>query len=350
MRLIYLPSPGGKNLAAPISTLAAVLRGFTLPPFDLWFFVNVGMGHHCALARLSGRPVVMNVDGLDWQRAKWGPVARAYFRSAAQSAVRYCSELVTDCDAMRDYYLDTFARESTVIAYGADITAPKAPERIGTFGVRPGEYYLVVSRLVPENSLDLLLDAYRQSRTARPLLVVGDANYRDAFHRRLRTLAASDARIRLVGGVYDQSLLEELWCNCTAYLHGHSVGGTNPALLRAMGCGACVLALDTVFNREALGDAGLYFPANAADIARQLDRIDGSPLLADDYRRRAPLRVAAQYTWERITDQYETLFEETERAWTARARSDDVQAPARATPLAALQQVPADPHHEAPLH
>ena len=346
---MYLPSPGGKNLAAPISTLASVLRAFTLPPLDIWFFVNVGMGHHCALARLSGQPVVMNVDGLDWQRAKWGPVARAYFRSAARAAVRSCTELVTDCDAMRDYYLDAFSRESTVIAYGADLVTSRAPDRIAAFGVRPREYYLIVSRLVPENSLDLMLEAFRRSGTGRPLLVVGDANYRDAFHRRLRAQAASDSRIRLVGGVYDQSLLEELWCNCTAYLHGHSVGGTNPALLRAMGCGSCVVALDTVFNREALADTGVYFPADAAELARLIDRVDASPSLVDDCRRRAPRRIAGRYTWEQITDQYEALFEATAHAWAARARSDDVPPPAHATPLAALQQAPADPHHEAPL-
>ena len=109
------------HMKAVISTLLAVLHGLARRRFDLWFFVNVGMGHHCALARLSGRPVVMNVDGLDWTRQKWGPVARAYFRSTARSAIRFCQRLITDADAMRTYYRDHHGADSEMIAYGAQV-------------------------------------------------------------------------------------------------------------------------------------------------------------------------------------------------------------------------------------
>jgi glycosyltransferase involved in cell wall biosynthesis len=268
----------------------------------------VGMGHHCAVARLSRRPVVLNVDGLDWQRGKWGPVARGYFYSAAAMAVRSCSALVTDAHAMHDYYREHFGRDSTVIAYGADVENSAHPSLITRFGVQPRQYYLIVSRLIPENTLEAMLDGFRASRTQRKLVVVGAANYRDAFHRRLEQIAASDARVSLVGLVNDQTALKELWCNCYAYLHGHSVGGTNPALLRAMGYGACVLARDTVFNRETLGDAGYYFAAEPAAIATLIDQCDDSPGYADALRTRAQRRVADHYDWETITSQYEQLF------------------------------------------
>src|SRR5205814_1350586 len=126
---------------------------------------------------------------------------------------------------------------------------------------------------------------YARSSSQRPLVVVGGANYRDAFHDRLADLAKRDPRIRLVGQVHDQQLLKEVWCNCYVYLHGHSVGGTNPALLRAMGYGSCVIALDTPFNREVLADTGLFFAPNADAVTDALDRVERHPSEVAELRR-----------------------------------------------------------------
>jgi glycosyltransferase involved in cell wall biosynthesis len=309
----YLPSPGGKNFSAVSSTGLAVARALSAQALrrrrhDVWFFVNIGMGHHAALARLSGRPVVMNVDGMDWLRGKWGPVGRAYFRSASRSAVRWCSALVTDAEAMRAYYERELGRPSVMIPYGAHVETSENASLLAPFAVTPREYFLIVSRLIPENSLEVMLQGFNRSATTKPLLVVGGANYDDDFHRRLRAIAAGDERIRLVGQIHDQHTLRELWCNCYAYLHGHSVGGTNPALLRAMGYGSCVLALDTVFNREVLADAGCFFSRDRDSVTRVVDTLDRAPEVAADYRGRAPRRIGDRYSWEGVVDQYEALF------------------------------------------
>ncbi|HEX3868271.1 MAG TPA: glycosyltransferase [Gemmatimonadaceae bacterium] len=306
--LHYMPSPGGKNFSAVTSTGLAVAHAFSRRRFDVWFFVNVGMGHHAALARASGRPVVMNVDGLDWRRGKWGPAARAYVTSAARSAVRHCTALVTDAEAMRQYYLEHFGRDSTMIPYGTRIERSEQPEMVRRFGVRPDEYFLIVSRLIPENSLEAMLGGFRRSRTKRRLIVVGGATYRNAFHERLEHIVAGDERMQLVGAIYDQTLLKELWCNCYAYMHGHSVGGTNPALLRSMGYGSCVLARDTIFNREVLEDAGRYFAHDADSVAALIDELDADESHADALRRRAVARAEDRYAWEPIVDAYENLF------------------------------------------
>jgi glycosyltransferase involved in cell wall biosynthesis len=166
-----------------------------------------------------------------------------------------------------------------------------------------------VSRLIPENSLEAMLRGFAQSKTTKKLIVVGGATYRDAFHARLEEIASSDSRIQLVGAIYDQTLLKELWCNCYSYLHGHSVGGTNPALLRAMGYASCVLARDTVFNREVLEDTGRYFSHDAASVASLIDEVDSKPLHATELRERAVARAASRYAWEPIADAYEDLFE-----------------------------------------
>ena len=308
MRLKYVPSPGGKNLSGLIATLIASLHALALGRYDLVFFVNVGMGHHAALCRVFGARVVMNVDGLDWKRAKWGPLARAYFRSAAHSAITFCNRLITDAEAMRRIYVEEFHKETTMIAYGAYVESSERPELIKQFGVEPDGYYLIASRLIPENHADLIMLGFLESRTSRKLVIAGGANYDSPFHRRLREIA--NDRVIFTGHIHDQSVIKELHCNCFAYLHGHSVGGTNPSLLKAMGYGNCILAFDSVFNREALADGGLFFSKDAHDLAGQMRRIEADPALVEDLRRKGPERIEKEYTWDKVSDQYDRLFRE----------------------------------------
>jgi glycosyltransferase involved in cell wall biosynthesis len=308
VRLIYVPSPGGKNFSGLFATLLASLHALVFGRYQLFFFVNVGMGHHAALCRIFGRKVVMNVDGLDWKRAKWGRLARAYFLSAAHSAIRFCNRLITDAEAMRKFYLDEFNKETSMIAYGAYVESSTNPELISQFGVERDGYYLIASRLIPENHADLIMEGFLASGTKKKLVIAGGANYDSPFHRRLRELA-NDAVI-FTGHIHDQQVIKELHCNCFAYLHGHSVGGTNPSLLKAMGYGNCIAALDTVFNREVLADAGVLFSKDPQNLAGIIRRLEAEPALVADLRRRGPERIQAEYTWPKIADQYDALFRE----------------------------------------
>lgn len=306
VRLVYVPSPGGKNFSGLFATFFAVLHALSAGSYDIFFFVNVGMGHHAALCNAFGKKTVMNVDGLDWTRAKWGPVARWYFLSAAHSAVRFCTELVTDAEAMRVFYLERFRKETTMIAYGAYVETSREPELITRFGVQPDDYYLIASRLIPENHADLIARAFLQSGTKKKLVIAGGANYDSPFHRELRSLAGE--RIILTGHIDDQEVIRELHCNCFAYVHGHSVGGTNPSLLKAMGYGNCILALDTVFNREALAEGGIFFPRDEAVLAAQMRALEANPAQVAELRRMGPERIRKNYTWEKIAGQYDALF------------------------------------------
>jgi glycosyltransferase involved in cell wall biosynthesis len=308
VRMRFVPSPGGKNFSGLIATLFASLHAILFGRYDVCFFVNVGMGHHAALCRVAGNKVVMNVNGLDWTRAKWGPFARAYFRSAARSAIRFCNRLVTDAEAMRSFYLDEFGKETSMIAYGAYIESSEAPELIAPFGLERDDYYLIASRLIPENHADLIIEGFLESRTSRKLVIAGGANYDSPFHRKLRDLA--NERVVFTGHINDQRVIKELHCNCFAYVHGHSVGGTNPSLLKAMGYGNCILALDTVFNSEVLGGTGLLFSKDSAAVADAMRRIEGDPSLVAKLRRGGPQRIAAEYTWDKISAQYDALFRE----------------------------------------
>jgi glycosyltransferase involved in cell wall biosynthesis len=308
VELVYVPSPGGKNFSGLIATFFAVLHALVAGRYDVIFFVNVGMGHHAALCRLFGHKVVMNVDGLDWTRAKCGPVAKWYFLSAARSAVRFCTELVTDAEAMRLFYLERFRKETTMIAYGAYIERSEKPELISQFGVDPQQYYLIASRLIPENHADLIARAFLRTDSSKKLLIAGGANYDSPFHRELRALAGD--RIILAGHIDDQEVIKELHCNCFVYVHGHSVGGTNPSLLKALGYGNCILALDTVFNREVLEDGGVFFPRDEAVLAQEMRALEADPHRIAELRLMGPERIRKHYTWEKIARQYDDLFRE----------------------------------------
>jgi len=308
VKLKYVPSPGGKNLSGLVATLFASLHALVFGRYDLFFFVNVGMGHHAAMCRVLGARVVMNVNGLDWKRAKWGPVARLYFRSAARSAIRFCNRLVTDAEAMRKFYLDEFGKETTMIAYGAYVESSENPDAVRQFGVEPGDYYLIASRLIPENHADVIILGFLESGTSKKLVIAGGANYDSPFHRGLREIATD--RVIFTGHINDQAVIKELHCNCFAYVHGHSVGGTNPSLLKAMGYGNCILALDTVFNREVLDDTGLFFPRDEKKLAELMQRVERDPGLVDELRRKAPRRIEKEYTWNKVSAQYDQLFRE----------------------------------------
>jgi glycosyltransferase involved in cell wall biosynthesis len=215
---------------------------------------------------------------------------------------------VTDAEAMRKIYQDEFGKETTMIAYGAYVESSENPTLVKQFGVEPNDYYLIASRLIPENHADLIILGFLESGTARKLLIAGGANYDSPFHHRLRKIATE--KVIFTGHINDQSVIKELHCNCFAYVHGHSVGGTNPSLLKAMGYGNCVLALDTVFNREALDDTGLFFPKDEHELAGLIRRVESDSSLVGGLRRKAPLRIKKDYSWDKVSEQYDHLFRE----------------------------------------
>jgi glycosyltransferase involved in cell wall biosynthesis len=305
VRLIYLPSIETKNLGTFTHTLACmadVLRR----DVDALLITNVANAFHCLIPRLFRIACALNVDGIEWKRGKWGPLGKAYFYLNARLSGKILPRgIVTDAYAMRELYLRQFNTPSACIAYGGNIEAPTNPNVVRQYGLEPGGYYLVLSRLVPENSADMIVNGFNRSTTSRTLAIVGDANYKSEFVERL--IATAGRRVRFLGHVSDREHVKELFCNAYAYLHGHTVGGTNPTLLHALGSGCCILARDNCFNSEVLNGSGLLF-RDAADLAVKIHLVEEQPRLAQSYRRKAPERIREVYSWNRVADQYEELF------------------------------------------
>jgi glycosyltransferase involved in cell wall biosynthesis len=306
VRLIYLPSIETKTMGTLTHTFVSMCD-VIFRQMDVIFVVNVANAFHCVLPRLLGKKVAINVDGLDWKRNKWGRFAKKYFYWNAKIVGQICPDgVVTDAREMQRIYLEEFGTRSVSIAYGANIEKSTNADNVRKYGLEPFQYYLVASRLVPENNADLIVQAFERVRTPRLLAIAGGANYRSDFVDNLKRTA--DGRVRFLGHINNSDHVKELHCNAYGYIHGHSLGGTNPALLKALGFGNCVLALNTAFNREALQDYGVLFERDPIDLARKLQHTEDHPEQAAEYRLRAPDRIREAYTWEKITDQYEELF------------------------------------------
>ncbi len=306
VRLIYLPSIETKNLSTPTHTLACsvdvLFRGV-----DVMLISNVANAPFCIFPRLLGKKIALNVDGVEWKRSKWSAMGRRYFYSNARMAGTICPDgIITDAIEMQRIYLEEFGTRSVCIAYGANIEQSVNPDVVKRYGLEPFGYYLIASRLVPENNADLIVKGFEQLRSDKLMVIAGDANYSSPFVDALKQ--TRDSRVRFLGHVGNSDEVKELHCNCYGYVHGHSVGGTNPALLKALGYSNLVLALDTPFNRQVMEGYGLLFKNDPADVARQLQRVDDDPDLAAKYRSRAPQRILEEYTWDHITDQYEDYF------------------------------------------
>ena len=304
--LIYLPSIETKVLGTPTHTLACMLDVLARP-VDVFLVLNIVNGFHCLLPRLLGKTFAINVDGLDWKRGKWGKMAREYFYLNARWIGKICPEgVITDAAEMQRIYREEFGTASTCIAYGANIETSQNPEIVRQYGLEPYRYYLIASRMVSENNPDLIVRAFEKLRTNKMLAVAGGVNYRSEFVRQLQL--TRDPRIKFLGHVGNAAHVKELHCNAYAYVHGHSLGGTNPSLVKALGYGNCIVALNTPFNREVLDGHALMFERDVEDLRSQLQSVEDDPGMAAEYRRHAPERIREAYTWDHITDQYENFF------------------------------------------
>ncbi len=305
MRRVQAPAIRRRTLETLSHTGASCLHAYVRRP-EVAIVFNAANAPLLPLLQLRGIPAAVHVDGLEWRRGKWSGAGRRYYLRMEALAVAWADGLIADADAIAAYYRAKFGVEATVLRYGAPILTAPALGRLAEFGLRPGQYHLVVARIEPENHLEAIAEGYRASAAGHPLLVVGGNVYATDYTRRVERLLAADRRIVAPGAIYDQELLDALYAGCLTYSHGHSVGGTNPSLLRAMGAGAAVLALDNRFNREVLGATGEFFDG-PADLARLFEAAEADPAATAAAGRAAQVRAAAEYDWDEVAAGYEAL-------------------------------------------
>jgi glycosyltransferase involved in cell wall biosynthesis len=310
-RLKYVAAPA----LGPLSTIAydAMCLWDARKDFDVVYMLGYGAAPFCVLPRLWGAEVWINPDGIEWAREKWNFFGRTYLRIMEWVSLRVASRMIADADAIA---ADLGARHGklgacTTIAYGCEVVeSPPPAVLLGEWSLTAQAYYLLVCRLERENHVLEILEAFQRSKSRRAIIVVGNHHAKTRYVKQI--LGVRDPRIRMIGAVYDQRKLTALRSHAFAYMHGHSVGGTNPSLLEAIGCGNLVLAHDNPFNREVLGAAGIFFSC-ADDLARAIDNVerrDQSSL--DELRETARRRARANYRWEDVIEKYAALLGEGE--------------------------------------
>ena len=305
VRLVVLPTISHKYLDTPAHTLLSSIHA-AFKKYDVLLYCNSANAFCTLIPRLSGHRIALNVDGLEWKRAKWNAFGSAVYRFSEMLSCILPHVVITDAGPVQDYYLERFGQASMLIPYGAPSERVQTDDVLKRFGLGKNEYILYVSRLEPENNAHVVIKAFEQVETDKKLVVVGDAPYSTDYIKALK--ATQDDRILFTGYVFGSGYREFL-SHAYAYVQATEVGGTHPALVEAMGHGNCVLANDVPEHREVVEDTGLYFDAEDPKTLVQLfERILEDSELLRSCRHRAQQRVRENYSWEQVTDAYEHLF------------------------------------------
>ena len=271
-----------------------------------------------------GGTVYLNPDGHEWMRAKWSAPVRKYWKISEQMIVKYCDLAICDSLNIEKYIHECYDGKgikgrnpkTTFIAYGADLAPSKLAdndEKLVNWykdkGLSKKEYYLVVGRFVPENSFEVMIREFMKSKSKKNFAIITNVNNKFLKELEEKLHFKNDKRIKFVGTVYDQELLKKIRENAYAYFHGHTVGGTNPSLIEALGSTNLNLLVDVGFNREVAGDCALYWGRESGNLSKLIDWAD--QMGADEIEKigeRAKKRVSERYTWDKICRQYENVF------------------------------------------
>lgn len=254
---------------------------------------------------VSRKKVVVNIDGLEWKRAKWSKFAKWYLKLSEKLAVKFSDDVVTDSKVIQDYVLTEYARKSSYIAYGADHVAgiEISQELFLTHPFLQQRYAFSVCRIEPENNLHIILEAMAQ-QDALPLVIVGNWSA-SQYGFDLRAKYVGFKHLHMLDPIYDQQLLDQIRSNCFVYLHGHSAGGTNPSLVEAMFLGLPIFAFGVDYNKETTDQCAQYF-SDSKELVRLIAELDEVSLLSigSDMSEIANRR----YRWEYIAKQYAALL------------------------------------------
>lgn len=248
--------------------------------------------------------IVYNLDGLEWQRTKYSPLARRFLLYAEKLAVKYSDHYIADSPVIQTYFQDKYGIQPEYIAYGAELFSQADPSVLATYGVTPGNYFLLMARMEPENNIETILDGYTKSRAEMPILVVGDTITK--LSRHLQDKFRMDKRVIFTGGIYDHWRTHCLRSFCRLYFHGHSTGGTNPSLLEAMASETLIAAHDNPFSRQVLDAHALYF-SGADEIAHLVDHLP-SDLVIAEMKKCNLEKIVQRFSWPEIIAQYERFI------------------------------------------
>ena len=254
---------------------------------------------------LTRKNIIVNIDGLEWKRQKWGKLAKWFLKFSERLAVNYSDKIIADNKFIQEYVLAEYGKPSELIAYGADHVSSKglSKETLKDYPFLRNDYGCTVCRVEPENNLHIILEAVVQQK-GLPMVMVGNWNNSN-YGRRLRAQYLDVEHLYLLDPIFDQDKLDQIRSNCTVYLHGHSVGGTNPSLVDAMYLALPVFAYDVNYNKETTGHKARYFKTSdeLLVLISSMDKnsLDNISIAMHDIAK-------DRYTWKKIAKAYTAIF------------------------------------------
>lgn len=309
MKLVYLPNLKKKSLDTLSHTFFSIIHAIR-QPYDVYMVCNAANSPVLVIPRLLGKRIAINTDGLEWKRGKWGMIAKTYYKLCERISTVLADRVVADSRGIQDYYTSEYNSPTTFIPYGAYLSESRQPDLLEKLNIKPNEYFLQITRFEPENNPLLTIQAFKQIKTNKKLVIVGGVPYESDYSRRIASEAAGHPDIILPGSIYDKDLLNEIWCNCFAYIHGNEVGGTNPALLQTMASSCFTIAIDVSFSRDVLDKSGIFYHGTVLDLADKMKWSLSNSKLLDYYKTAAQDRIKERYSWDSVTDDYEQMFYE----------------------------------------
>lgn len=253
----------------------------------------------------SKKRIIVNIDGLEWKRQKWGLITKWFLKDSERYAVRYADVIVCDNQKILDYVKQEYDCSGVLITYGADHvkSIPLSETVLTKYPFLADKYAFKVCRVEPENNVHIILESFEKQVTT-PLVVIGNWN-KSEYGKKMKAKFRFSKTVHLLDPIYDQSILEQFRSNCYLYVHGHSAGGTNPSLVEAMYLGLPILAYDVGYNRVTTKEKALYFNSSI-ELGNILNDI------TEDQRQKIKIAMKKiaieEYNWNKISSQYAELF------------------------------------------
>ena len=298
-----------RGLAAVTASVSASLRA-ALGNYDVVHIHAEGPAFMCWLPKLFGKKVVVTVHGLDHQRAKWGKFASWYIRSGEKNAVRFADEIIVLSKGVQDYFQNTYGRTTRFIPNGVNKAKPRKARQITEkWGLTKDSYILYLGRIVPEKGERYLIEAFKQTKTDKKLVIAGGSSDTQAFMDELKSLAKDDDRIIFTGFVQGE-ILEELYSNPYIYTLPSDLEGMPLSLLEAMSYGNCCLTSDIPECAEVVEDKALLFrKSDVSDLKAKLQNACDHPEMVESYKAQAEEFICRKYNWDNVVEKTLKLYQ-----------------------------------------
>lgn len=305
VRRIVLPTLRKKSLEKIFySTLCLIHVACTRNKIVLMLGINIPLLF--IIPGMFRKKIAINVDGLEWKRKKWGWFASKYLFFSERIAGYFSHEVITDARYIKEYYYKSYKVKSVFIPYGTETDTVPPGETLKKYNLSKDGYILYVSRFAPENNPLLVREAFdRIKKAGKKLVMTGDSPFDIEYVNQVKDTKNPD--IIFTGAVYGSGY-KELLSNACFYIQATEVGGTHPALVEAIGCGNFILANDVPEHREVLKDAGMYYKGGE-DLTEKIRFLISNPGVVEKGRIKAKKIGEEEYSWEKVTDDYERLFE-----------------------------------------